>query len=247
MFPLTMNLQIFADSEPGGDVSTFEINGQQMTAEQIAESYKKLQGEFTKVTQKNSELNKEYEKAKPWLEFDKTLDDLSAKTGQQLKPQVGMMIDSLINGLANGKAPTETQMSQLGKAIDKAEAKGDDELAQRLQALESTAMEVHYEKAIVEIENTAKSDGIEFDRKEFEGFFDQWLDDLGLEEFDNKHLKKAYQAYEAQKIKESAKKGNIPPLGTSGGAAGPDKSNSQPTKVGGLKGAAARARELLSK
>lgn len=236
------------EGQEGGGQPTFDINGQQMTAEQVADSYKKLQGEFTKVTQKNSELTKEAEKVKQWVDFDKTLDDVAAKTGQQVKPQVGRMIDSFLSSIAQGQAPTDGQMTQLGKAIDTAEAKGDDELAQRLQALESTAMEAQLEKTFGDIEKTAKSEGIDYDRSEFQEFADKWLEDLGIgddDDFDLKLLTKAYDAYEAKKLKESAKKGTIPPLGTSGGAAGPDKSSTKESKVGGLKGATQKAMQLL--
>lgn len=238
-----------AEGDPAGggtSTATFEVNGQQMTAEQVLESYKKLQGEFTKVTQENSSLKKDSEKVKPWVEFDKTLDDLTSKTGQQLKPLVAQTIDGMINAIMQGKAPTTAQMSDLGKAIDKADAKGDEETVQRLQALEAVAMEAQLDKTLGEIEKNAKSEGIDFDRKEFQDFADKWLEDLGIgddDDFDLKLLNKAYEAFEAKKIKENVKK--IPPLGTSGGAAGPDKSSTQENKVGGIKGAAALARELL--
>lgn len=230
-----------AEGLEGGGAPTFEINGQQMTAEQVADAYKKLQADHTKISQKNSDLSKQVDQVKPWVDWDQYLNQF----GPEAKQEVGKLMDTFVKGLESGKAPTNAQMSQLGKAIDKAEAKGDDELAQRLQALESTAMEVHFEKVMGEIEKTAQSEGVDFDRGEFQNFSDQWLDDLGLEEFEDRHLKKAYQAYEAQKLKESAKKGNIPPLGTSGGAAGPDKGSAQPGKVGGLRGAAQKAAQLL--
>lgn len=240
---------LFNMNEQGGGAATFEINGQQMTAEQVVESYKKLQGDHTKVTQKNSELSKDQEKVQEWLKFDQTLEDLSTKTGVNVKVLAGAQLDGLITNLVAGKTPTAGQLDKLDDAKDKAAAEGDKASLKKLEALESVVMEQEYEKTIDGIEKLAKSEGIDFERAEFQKFADAWLEDLGIgedDEFDLKLLKKAYQSFEAQKIKESTK-GNIPPLGTSGGAAGPNRNSSQPEKIGGIKGAAAKAREFLSK
>jgi hypothetical protein len=240
---------LFNTDEPGGGAATFEINGQQMTAEQIVESYKKLQSDHTKVTQKNSEMSKDQEKAKPWLEFEKTLDEISTKTGVNVKALAGAQLDGLITSIVSGKTPTSGQLDKLDDAKDKATSEGDKASLKKLEALESVVMEQEYEKAIDSIEKTAKSDGIDFDRAEFIEFADKWLDELGIgeeDEFDLKLFNKAYQAYEAKIIKE-AKKGGIPPLQTSGGAGGAGRNSTAPQKVGGLKGANQKVMEFLVK
>lgn len=233
----------------GGTPATFEINGQQMTAEQLADSYKKLQGEYTKVTQKNSEYSKNEEKVKAWLEFDTNLDKLSEQTGVNVKALAGAQLDGLLSSLAQGKAPTAAQVQKLETAIDKAEAKGDDKTVQQLESLQSIVMQNEFEKTVDGIEKLAKSDEIAFDRKEFLDFADEWLDDMGIgddDEFDLKLLNKAYQAYEAKKLKEQVKQPKIPALGTSGGTGAPNKGDGKPEKVGGLRGAAAKAMQYIN-
>lgn len=232
-----------AEGGEGGAQTTFEVNGQQMTSEQLVESYKKLQGEFTKVTQKNSDMSKQVDSVKGWLEFDQALDQLSQDTGVNAKALAGSQLDGLIKSLAVGKAPTTTQMGNLEKAIDKAEAKGDEETVKKLEAVESYVAQLEFDKTMNAIEAEAKEDGIPFDVEEFKTFADEWLDDMGIsddDDFDLKLLKKAYQAYEAKKLKEQSKQPKIPQLSTSGGAGSPGKQTSE-EKVGGLKGAAAKA------
>jgi hypothetical protein len=235
-------IPLFNTDESGGG-ATFEVNGQQMTAEQVVESYKKLQGEFTKVTQKNSEYSKSEDKVKGWLDFDQALDQLSQEKGINAKALAGQQLDGLIQNLASGKAPTVTQMDKLGKEIDKAESKGDEATVKKLEALESVVMEQEFEKNLSSIEKEAAEDNIPFDRKEFLAFADSWLDDMGIsddDDFDLKLLKKAYQAYEAKILKEQSKQPKIPTLSTSGGAGSPSKQASN-EKVGGIKGAAQKA------
>lgn len=247
---LKLHLQQFAEdpADQGGGAEKIQIGDKEFTLEELQEqlkSYDKLQKEFTKVTQKNSELSKEAEKVKQWLEFDQYLDQLS-QTVPDVKPQVGRMIDSFLQSLAKGDTPTQAQMGQLSKAIDKAEDKGDDETVQSLRALEETVMQTTLEKEFLAIEKMAESDGIEFDLDQFKEFADQWLEDLGIgedDDFDLKLLRKAYKEYLADQLKEGKKK-EIPPLGTSGGASAPDKAKEQ--KIGGLKGAFERAAKYLS-
>lgn len=237
------------DGMGGGGQPTFEINGQHMTAEQVADSYKKLQGEYTKVTQKNSELTKQADSVKGWVEFDQALDQLSQQTGVNAKALAGAQLDGLVNSLTQGKAPTDSQMSKLGQAIDKAESKGDSETVKKLEAVESYVAELEFSKTMDSIANEAKADGIDFNKDEFLAFADEWLEDMGIgedDDFDLKMLKKAYQAYEAKQLKEQSKQGRIPPLGTSGGAGSPSNQNKS-NKVGGLKGAFESSMKMLGK
>lgn len=248
-----LNLQLFNDAPVGGDApegATFEINGQKMTAEQVVESYKKLQADHTKVTQKNSELAKTAEAVKGWTDFDNYLTELETKTGQQLKGQLGRMMDSFVQSVANGEAPTQAQMNQLSKEIDKAEKKGDDELTQRLQELEARAYQAELAETFSDFERQAEAEGIDYTQDEFQEFAAEYLSDkFGLgddDEFTTKQLQAAYDAYEAKKLKEARKK-DIPPLSTSGGTSGPSKGDKGKQSVGGIKGAAAAAAKFLGK
>jgi hypothetical protein len=219
-------------------METFDINGQQMTAEQVVDSYKKLQTDHTKVTQKNSEYSKNEEKVKSWTDFDKFIDESGLD-----RSAIGAGMDKLINDLKAGKAPTAANLEKLEKQIDDTDSK---QIKAELEELRDTVLEREYEKTIVTFEKSAAKEGFEFKQKEFETFAYSWLKDLGIDddgECTDSQLKKAYEAFESKKVKELSGKGKIPPLATSGAAGGVVKT--EPTKGGGLKGAGQRVMEKL--
>lgn len=226
---------------------TFEVNGQEMTGEQLLESYQKLQKEFTKVTQKNSEISKNEQAVKQWLDYDKSLQELSEQTGVDVKALAGSQINAIIENIAQGKMPTNAQSQQLDKAINKAEKAGDSETARQLEELQSYVSQQVLDKTIEEIFTNFAQEGYEIDADDFEKFTDEWLEDFGIgedDEFDPKLLKKAAQAYEAKLLKESSRR-RIPQLGTSGGTSSPIREEKKET-VGGIKGASAKAAEYLN-
>jgi hypothetical protein len=230
-----------------GDEAVYEINGQEMTADQLVESYQNLQKEYTKVTQKNSEFSKNSENVKQWLDWDSSLDQLSKETGLDVKSLAGSQINGLIQSIVQGKNPTGAQAQQLENAIGKAERKGDDATAQKLQQLESYMSEQILTNTINDIFEGFSKEGYDVNPDDFEKFADEWLEDLGVgedDDFDPKLLKKAAQAYEATLLKENSRR-RIPQLGTSGGASSPSRGK-DPDKVGGIKGASAKAAEYLN-
>jgi hypothetical protein len=111
----------------------------------------------------------------------------------------------------------------------------------------SIAFEAQLEKTYLGFEKSAKEEGFEFKTDEFNEFAAEYMSDrFGIgddDDFTLKQLQAAYDAFEAKKLKEARKK-DIPPLGTSGGAGSPDKKGGQ-QKVGGLKGAMAAAAKFL--
>lgn len=246
---LKYNLQMFNDEITGGGVTAepvkYTINGQEMTAEQVVESYKKLQAHSTKTTQENSDLKKAAERVQQWVGFDDYLTDLEQKTGLNVKAQVGQKLEEIVQNLANGKTPTNAQMNNLSKQIDKAEEAGNTEMAKRLEELEATAFEAQREKAYMDFEKSAKAEGIEFSADDFDQFAYEYLSehfDLGEDDgFTIKQLKAAYQAFEAKQLKEARKK-DIPALGTSGGSSGPDKKEA---KTGGISAVTQRIMKRL--
>lgn len=219
-------------------METYDINGQQMTGEQLADSYKKLQTNHTQVTQKNSEYSKNEEKVKAWTDFDKFIDENGLD-----RSAIGAGMDKIINDLKAGKAPTAANLEKLDKQIDDTESK---KIKAELEELRDTVLEREYEKTIVNFEKSAAKEGFEFKQKEFETFAYSWLKDLGIgdeDDFTDNQLKKAYEAFESKKVKELTGKSKIPPLATSGAAGGVTKT--EPVKVGGLKGAGQRVMEKL--
>lgn len=223
---------LFEDEGQGGGELTPE------QAKELKKSYDKLQTEYTKVTQKNSDLSKNEEKVKNWLAFDAHLDTL----GEGFKAKVGPIFDQVVNDLAAGKVPTVTTMDKLEKQIENAPNK---EIQTKLEAMQDHVYEVTLEKELSNIERTAKEDGIEYSEKDFKKYLGEYLEELGVgedDEFDLIHLKKAYRLFKADKREEQGNKSTIPPLGTSGGAGSPNKGEKE--KVGGIAGAAAKARAL---
>lgn len=221
----------------------FEEDGQiggEFTPEQAKElkkSYDKLQAEYTKVTQKNSEYSKNEEKVKPWTDFDAYLDANGIDKGQ-----VGAAMDKIISDLKAGKAPIAATLDKLDKQIENAPDKATKE---KIEALQDHVYEVTFEKELSAIERTAKEDGIEYSEKDFKKYLGEYLEELGFgddDEFDMIHLKKAYKLFKADKREEQGNKPTIPPLGTSGGAGSPKKGEDD--KVGGIAGASAKARAL---
>lgn len=235
------------DYELEYDGEVYEVNGQQMTGEELLQSYQKLQKEFTKVTQKNSQFSKENENVKQWVEWDNSLKKISEEKGIDVRALAGSQINSLIESIMSGNVPTNSEQQSLEKAINKAEKKGDSETVQQLNELQSYVSEQILTNAITEIFESFEEEGYDVDPDDFEEFVDTWLEDLGYDEedeFDPKLLRKAAQAYEAKLLKESNRR-RIPQLGTSGGASSPNRGK-EPEKIGGIKGAAARAAEYLN-
>lgn len=221
---------LFEDDGQGGEFTPEQ-------AKELKKSYDKLQAEYTKVTQKNSELSKNEEKVKPWTDFDAYLDANGID-----KTAVGQAMDKIITDLKAGKAPTAATMANLDKQIDNAPDKATQE---KLEALQEHVYEVNFEKELGAIERLAKDDGIEYTEKAFKTYLGEYLEELGFgddDEFDMIHLKKAYKLFKADARENQSNKPTIPPLGTSGGASSPNKGEKE--KVGGIAGAAAKARAL---
>jgi hypothetical protein len=93
MLKLKMNLQYFA--EEGGDEETLpqtvKIGEKEFTVEDLQNKitgYEKLEKQFTKVSQENSDLRKTSEAAKKWMDFDTYVQQFPIDVQQKFVQQV---------------------------------------------------------------------------------------------------------------------------------------------------------------
>jgi hypothetical protein len=212
------NLQLFAED---GDTQPTEqkvkIGEQEYTIEELQErlkSYEKLEKQFTKVSQEKAELQKIAEQSKEWLEFDKFLQQFP----DDVRKQFGATVENFFRAVETGNV-TQRQITNINKAIEKAEAIGNEKLADTLtDARDEVLSDLMYEKEISSIEKQARKDGIEFDEDEFEDYLANYLEEEELldenGQFDLREIKRAYKLYLKDKLLEKQKKEDVPNVGT---------------------------------
>lgn len=241
-YQLKLNLQRFAD----GDASPIKLGEKEYTPEQLqeaitkAEAYAKLEPEFTRKSQKLSELEKQSEAFKEWSAFDAFLRE---------NPTLATQVVDVINSFQNGKNVTTTDISAITKGIKVAEKSGDDETAQRLEQLESLFLEREIEQTFESLAKRAEKDGLDYNEDAFKEFAEKWLEEeleIGDEdEVKPKDIRQAYTAYKAHLLEETIKNGKIPRLGSrSAGVPDPTPPKDAPK---GLAERAKQAKEYLAR
>lgn len=224
---LKLNLQFFAEGDtPEGDVpATVKIGDKEFTVEELQNKltgYEKLEKQFTKVSQENSDLRKTGEAAKKWLDFDAYVAQFPADVQQKFIEQVNTFFASAQTGNIQQK-----DITGINKAIKTAEKAGDDETADKLKGARDEALvTMKLNETLDDLEEQAEEDGIPFKKREFKKFLAKYLEDEGYEEdddFDEREIKRAYRLYKAEKqdkSKEDDKKKNLPNVGTGGSGIG---------------------------
>lgn len=252
---LKMNLQFFAEEPEGGNEppTTVKIGDKEYSIEDLQNKltgYEKLEKQFTKVSQENSELRKTGEAAKKWLDFDAYVAQFPENVQQQFIQQVNSFFSNVQTGDVQQK-----DITGINKAIKTAEKAGDNKTADTLRDARDEALsELLFEKEMLSIEKQAKKDGIEFDEDHFRGFLKDYLEEEGLsedDEFDTKKIKEAYRAYKLdireKRLSEKEKsdeKSILPNVGTGGSGIGVG-ANKQSKAPKNLKEAAKMARDYF--
>lgn len=207
--------------------------------------YEKLEKQFTKVSQENSDLRKTAEAAKEWLNFDKVVSGLPENLQQQFIKQTNDFFAAVQSGNV-----TQQDISGINKAIKAAEKAGDTKAAGALEGARDEALNtVWLNEQLEDIEEQAETDGIPFKKREFKKFLTSYLEEEGFDETDEitaRDIKRAYREYRADKKEKAAedeRKKNLPNVGTgsSGVAAGGKTKNKGPAN---LKEAAKMAMEM---
>jgi hypothetical protein len=197
--------------------------------------YEKLEKQFTKVSQENSDLRKTAESAKEWLNFEQTIQQLPPNMQQQFIKQTNEFFAAVQSGNV-----TQQDVSGINKAIKAAEKSGETGAAEALEGARDDALQtIWLNEQYDELEERAESDGIQFKKKEFEKFLTKYLEDEGYDETDDvtkREIRAAYKLYAAEKKEKSAedeRKRNLPNLGTgaSGVAAGGKPNDKGPKNV----------------
>ncbi|KIL38307.1 hypothetical protein SD70_27210 [Gordoniibacillus kamchatkensis] len=126
----------------GGDNNppqTVKIGEKEFTIEELQTKltgYEKLEKQFTKVSQENSELKKLSEAAKEWLEFDKVVSSLPPAQQQQFIKQTNDFFAAVQSGNV-----TQQDVSGINKAITAAQKAGDNKTADALEDARDEALQ----------------------------------------------------------------------------------------------------------
>lgn len=227
---------------------TVKIGDEEYTLEDLQTKltgYTKLEKQFTKVSQENSDLRKTAEAAKEWLEFDKVVSALPPTQQQQFIKQTNEFFAAVQSG-----SVTQQDISGINKAIKAAEKAGDSKAAGALEGARDEALNtVWLNEQLEDIEEQAETDGVPFKKRDFKKFLTSYLEEEGFDESDDitaRDIKRAYREYRAnqkEKAAEDERKKNLPNVGTgsSGVAAGGKPNNKGPKN---LKEAAKMAMEM---
>lgn len=231
-YRIPMNLQFFADNEPpvGGDDTpqTVKIGDKEFTVDELQtklDGYSKLEKQFTKVSQENSELKKTSEQAKAWLDFEAQLTSMSPEVQQKFVNQTNEFFAAVQSGNV-----TQQDISGINKAIKSAEKAGDDKTAEKLTEARDSALELN--ELYEEFEEKAEEDGFAFKKREFRKYLEKWVDEEGYDEdesLNERDLRRAFKDFRASKKKE-AEKQNLPSVGT--GSSGVGVGNTKPNDKG---------------
>lgn len=232
---LKLHLQRFAEEgqTDTAEVSKIKVGDSEYTEDELKErlkSYDKLNAQFTKVTQENSELKKVAETAQEWLQFDSYIQSLPTDRQQDFAGRVQDFLQSVQEGTV-----TQKKVDSLKSVIKAAEKSGDDDAAKALTDLRDDALsELILDREITSLGKQAKKDGIEWDEDGFKSYVAEFLAERGLgenDEFDTDELPLIYRLYRAdmkEKALEEQQKRDLPHVGTGGSGVGvsptkPDK------------------------
>lgn len=224
---------LFEEDGAGGGTATVKVGDKDYTLEDLQTKltgYEKLEKQFTKVTQENSDLRKVGESAKEWLSFEQAIKNLPENQQQQYIKQTNDFFAA-----AQAGTVTQQDISGINKAIKAVEKSGDAKAADALEGAKDEALSALWlNEQYDELEEQAETDGITFKKKEFEKFLYKYLEDEGYDESDDvtkREIRAAYKLYRVEKKERSTeeeRKRNLPNLGT--GSSGVGVGNKQNDK-----------------
>lgn len=215
---------------PGTPPQTVKIGDKDYTTEELQTKltgYEKLEKQFTKVSQENSDLRKVSDSAKDWLNFEQVIKQLPENVQQQFVKQTNDFFVS-----AQAGTLTQQDISGINKAIKTAEKAGDSKAADALEGARDEAVQaIWLNEQYEELEELAENDGIPFKKKEFKTFLTKYLEDEGYTDEDDitkRDIRAAYKLYVVEKkakASDEERKNNLPNFSTGSSGIGVGNKN----------------------